>query len=198
MTSALIDLHGAHHWCRALTADQIITIEISEPDPLRADHRFNGGDFHGALEEAEAFGTKSPRVMSLHSMAPIPSGWPSAALLFYLHIFPGFCLPHLSASREALRSRPHRDMHARPSRMNNLCPDLHDVSYLNRAIKVQVADKNGHAIRSAPSRRADVSGLVDPFHNRTAVDIPSEVDIRRLGQEPQGYLSGLFRHVVFP
>ena len=76
-----------------------------------------------------------------------------------------------------------RHVHTRPAGMGDLRTHLDQLADLDRAHELNPAHVRRHAVGAAPPGRAGVAGLVDPLHDRAAVNLSAEVDVGRLGQE---------------
>ena len=78
-----------------------------------------------------------------------------------------------------------RHVHTRPAGIGDLRTHLDQLTDLDRAHELNPAHVRRHAVGAAPPGRAGVAGLVDPLHDRAAVNLSAEVDVGRLGQEAQ-------------
>ncbi len=87
-----------------------------------------------------------------------------------------------SPSRRRARRSPRAHSSCRYRRPGTHLDQLTD---LDRAHELNPAHVRRHAVGAAPPGRAGVAGLVDPLHDRAAVNLSAEVDVGRLGQEAQ-------------
>src|ERR671930_2104337 len=78
-----------------------------------------------------------------------------------------------------------RHVHTRPAGIGDLRAHLDQLADLDRAHELDPAHVRRHAVGAAPPGRTGVTGLVDPLHDRAAVNLSAEVDVGRLGQEAQ-------------
>ena len=86
------------------------------------------------------------------------------------------------------------DVHAGTARVDNPGADLDHVTDMDRLVEAYPADVDGDTILAAPADSARIAGLVDPLHDRAAVNLPAEVDVGGLGEESERNFTSTFGH----
>jgi len=61
------------------------------------------------------------------------------------------------------------------------------ISYIDWSVKPNSTDIYCYTIGLCPAASTGVSGLVDPFHDGTSMDVASEVDVRGFTDELKRY-----------